>query len=57
MGMTTPKTATVKFSPRRKCSLPAEEGEMEQERQVREDSVAREVKSEKAYRMKENEIM
>lgn len=25
MGMTTPKTATVRFSPRRKCSLPAEE--------------------------------
>lgn len=24
MGMTTPKTATVRFSPRRKCSLPAE---------------------------------
>lgn len=24
MGMTTPNTATVRFSPRRKCSLPAE---------------------------------
>lgn len=31
MGMTTPKTATVRFSPRRKCSLPAEEGEQERD--------------------------
>lgn len=29
MGMTTPKTATVRFSPRRKCSLPAEEMKQE----------------------------
>lgn len=27
MGMTTPKTATVRFSPRRKFSLPAAERE------------------------------
>ena len=35
MGMTTPKTATVRFSPRRKCSLPAEERERERESQIR----------------------
>lgn len=38
MGMTTPKTATVRFSPRRKCSLPAEE--MKQEREAESDYVA-----------------
>lgn len=50
MGMTTPKTATVRFSPRRKCSLPAEErdGTRERERgRVRLDSRAREDTSEK----------
>lgn len=31
MGMTTPNTATVRFSPRRKCSLPAEVRERERE--------------------------
>lgn len=31
IGMTTPNTATVRFSPRRKCSLPAELREREKE--------------------------
>lgn len=37
IGMTTPNTATVRFSPRRKCSLPAEERERERRDSVRED--------------------
>lgn len=35
MGMTTPKTATVRFSPRRKCSLPAGERDERRKRSVR----------------------
>lgn len=51
MGMTTPRTATVRFSPRRKFSLPAE-GKIKRERGVRmaeeKDSGVREDEREKA---------
>lgn len=42
MGMTTPNTATVRFSPRRKCSLPAEVRERERSRGVRLEHSVRE---------------
>lgn len=40
IGMTTPKTATVRFSPKRKCSLPAEERDGTRETSQRESEKA-----------------